>query len=147
MTFREEGNIILKKIVFWQYLNVLNTFDCPCHFRLPKFNILCNMLKISAGDTWVVHPLGPKWQLCCSVGARGSSEPVQSELQSAHTQQVSSSSIDIKQLRHRLRLSLLVLTLVPCPALLSSWLVPPWWTQVCKTFGSSWIPAFSQWFI
>ena len=112
------------------------------HLCMPKFNILCNMLKISAGDTWVVHPLGPKWQLCSSVGARGSSQLVQSELQSAHTQQVSSSSIDIKQLRHRLRLSLLVLTLVPCPALLSSWLVPPWWTQVCKTFGSSWIPAF-----
>ena len=96
MTFREEGNIIWKKVVFWHHLNVLKTFDCPCHFRLPKFNRLCNMLKISAGDTWVVHPLGPKWQLCCSVGACGSSEPVQSELQPAHTQQVSSSSIDIK---------------------------------------------------
>ena len=33
-------------------------------------------------------------------------------------------------------------TLIPCPALLSIWLVPPSWTQVCLNLGSSWIPAF-----
>ena len=33
-------------------------------------------------------------------------------------------------------------TLVPCPTLLSIWLVPPWWTQVCLTLGSYWIQAF-----
>ena len=99
------------------------------------------MLKISAGDTWVVHPLGPKWQLCCSVGARGSSEPVQSELQSAHTQ-VSSSSIDIKTALSLAQTFSASPDIGSLPALLSIWLVPPWWTQVCLTLGSYWIQAF-----